>query len=100
MSESEKADYHRMSGKMGSNYMRWFIHSEYSFPYLFIGNLHSGMLSNIQVSNGYSCQKVQFKSALRMPGWGAGRMTYQASYWLQLKTTIKTFTKSADLTRV
>ena len=65
--------------KTGSNYMCCFMHSEYSFPYLFIGNLHSGTLSNIQVSNGYSCQKVQFKSALRMGGepveWRTRRAT-------------------------
>ena len=41
-------------------------------------------------------QMVQIK----LHCWGAGRVTYKASYWLQPKTALKIFTKNANLTLV
>ena len=42
------------------------MHININFPILFIGNLHLGLLSNIYIGNGYSCQKVELKNAVHI----------------------------------
>lgn len=42
------------------------MHININFPILFIGNLHLGLLSNIYIGNGYSCQKLELKNAVHI----------------------------------